>query len=185
MTRLFVWTAPAGSAFGQPGWTQAGTTCGEPGAPGAAVVVPALSADEFQRLPLPAGVPTVQPGSGRVLIRVPTNVYASAEPVTLQTVLLGLPVQVRAEPSRYSWDFGDGTVLPTVDPGAPYPDLRVTHAYDVAGSYAITLTTFYTGEYSVAGGPWLPVPGEAQVDSAPMPVQAVQGRNALVADALP
>ena len=182
--RLFVWTAQAGRVFGQPGWTQAGTTCGAPAVPGAAVVVPALSAEEFQRLPLPAGVPAVQPGAGRVLIRVPTNVYVSAEPVTLETVLLGFPVQVRAVPSRYSWDFGDGTVVPTTDPGAPYPELRVTHPYESSGSYGITLSTFYSGEYSVAGGPWLPVPGEAQVDSAPVDVLAVQGRNELVAEPL-
>jgi len=185
MTRLFVWTAAPGTQFGQPGWTQAGNTCGNPAAPGAAVVVPALSAQEFQRLPLPAGVAKVQPGSGRVLIRVPTNVFVTVEPVTLETVLLGFPVQVRATPSRYSWDFGDGTVLPTRDPGAAYPDLRVTHSYEGSGSYGITLTTFYTGEYSVAGGPWLPVPGEAQVDSEPVAVQAVGGRNELVAEPLP
>lgn len=185
MTRLFVWSAPAGTVFGQPGWRQSGTTCGEPGVPGAAVVVPALSAEDFQRLPLPAGVAGVQPSGGRVLVRVPTNVYVTVGPVVLDTTVLGFAVRVRATPSRFSWDFGDGTVLPTRDPGAPYPDLRVSHPYAARGEYGITLTTFYSGEYSVAGGPWLPVPGEAEVASATVAVQAFSGRNELVADTLP
>lgn len=180
-----MWNAPVGTLFGQTGWTQGGTTCGDPTVPGAAVVVPALSLEEFRRLPLPPGVAGVQPASGRVLIRVPTNVFAQADQTVLDTVLLGFPVQVRATPSRYAWDFGDGAVVETEDPGAAYPELRVTHAYESSGGYAIALTTFYTGEYSVAGGPWLPVPGEAQVASAAVPVTAVAGRNELVADPLP
>ena len=118
------------------------------------------------------------------LVGVPTNVYASAEPVTLDTELLGFPVQVRATPSRYSWDFGDGNAHgPTEDAGAPYPDLRITHEYASSGVHGVRLTTYYSGEYSVAGGPWLPVPGEAGVTSGAVDVEALAGRNRLVAEA--
>jgi hypothetical protein len=142
-----------------------------------------MTLEDFQRLPLPAGTVNVQPDNGYTLINVPTNAYVDAGPVVLGTELLGFAVQVRATPASYTWSFGDGVTLgPTSDAGAAYPDLRTTHTYDASGEYAITLTTSYTGEYSVAGGPWLPVPGEAQVTSAPVPVQALSGRNQLVAD---
>jgi hypothetical protein len=147
-------------------------------------VVPEFTLADFRRLPLPPGTGKVQPDNGYTVINVPTNVYAEAEPVTIDTTLLGFPVQVRATPERYTWDFGDGSTLgPTEDAGAAYPELRTTHEYTDRGKYEITLTTHYSGEYSVAGGPWLPVNGEATVTSQPVPIQALAGRNRLVAAA--
>ncbi len=190
---FFVWQAPATDGVASGPFTQTGRVCrvpfqpGEPGAPDAveALVLPVMTQADFQRLPLPAGRSGVEPASGEVLVAMPTNTYAVAEPVTLQTDLLGFPVTVRATPVAYSWDYGDGTVIgPTSEAGAPWPDLRVTHVYERAGEYAITLTTHYEGEYSVLGGPFLPVPGQAQVTSDPEPVVAFEGRTAPVADPL-
>lgn len=182
----WVYTAPAGSQIGGGGWHQIGQRCAGPAEADAPAVVPAMTLEEFQRLPLPAGDANIEPPNGYTLINIETNVYADAEPTTLSTTLLGFPVQVRATPSRYSWDFGDGNRFgPHADEGAPYPALRITNTYREAGTYDITLTTHYTGEYSVAGGPWLPIPGEAQVASPPAQVQALAGRNRLVADSLP
>ena len=147
-----------------------------------AAVFPGFTQADFQRLPLPAAKPSIEPSNGYTLVNVETNVYADADAVTLDTELLGFPVQVRATPSRYAWDFGDGTTFgPTTEPGAPYPNLAITHEYAEPGRFAVTLTTYYTGEYSVAGGPWLPIDGEAEVASPQIPVQALAARNELVA----
>lgn len=190
---FFVWQAPAVDGVASGAYTQAGRQCmvapppGQPAVPGAAepVVLPVMTQADFQRLPLPAGVSSVQPASGEVLVDMPTNTFAEAEPVELETDLLGFPVTVRATPVAYTWDYGDGTVVgPTSDPGAPWPDLRVTHTYASAGTYAITLTTHYEGEYSVLDGPFLPVDGQAEVTSEPQDVVTYQGRNVPVADAL-
>ena len=166
-------------------WTRAGQRCqGEREPSDPRPEIPGFTLADFQRLPLPAGTPNVEPSNGYTLVGVPTNVYAAAEPVTLDTDLLGFPVQVRATPSRYAWDFGDGnTHGPTEDAGAPYPDLRITHEYASSGVHGVQLTTYYSGEYSVAGGPWLPVPGEAEVTSGAVDVEALAGRNRLVAEA--
>jgi len=166
------------------GWTRAGQRCqGARNPADPRPVIPGFTLADFQRLPLPAGTPNVEPDNGYTMVGIPTNVYATAEPVTLDTELLGFPVRVRATPSRYAWDFGDGTGHgPTSEPGSPYPALTITHTYERADRYSITLTTYYTGEYSVAGGPWLPITGEAQVTSAPVDVEALAGRNLLVAD---
>ena len=163
-------------------WEQIGTRCLTAAeAAAAAPEFPGFTQADLQRLPLTAGTPRLQPGNGYALVGVGTNVYADAAPVELDTAVVGFPVRVRATPERYSWTFGDGATLgPTTDAGAPYPDLRLTHTYTSPGAYGITLTTHYSGEYSVAGGAWLPIDGEAQVTSTPVPVEVLAGRNALV-----
>lgn len=106
----------------QYGTSPAGTTCLGTDEAAAAAATPVMTLADFRRLPLPPGTPTVQPGTGRVLVNVPTNVYVTAEPVQLQTTLLDQPVTVQATPATYTWDFGDGTTLgPTPDAGGPYP----------------------------------------------------------------
>jgi hypothetical protein len=144
-------------------------------------VVPALSLEAFRRLPLPPGRVHVQPPSLRTLINVPTNVYVDARPTVLPTTLLGFPVRVRATPVRFRWTFGDGAVLETADPGAAYPQLRTAHTYRAPGKVAVRLSTVYRGEYSVGGGPWLPVDGEAEVSSPPVTLTVLAARTELVA----
>ena len=178
--QYWLFRSPAGVDPAQ--WQQVGTRCLTAAeAAAAAPEFPGLTQADLQRLPLPSGTPRLQPDNGYALVGVGTNVYADAAPVELDTVVVGFPVRVRATPERFSWAFGDGASLgPTTDPGAPYPDLRLTHAYRAPGAYDVTLTTHYTGEYSVAGGAWLPIDGEAQVTSAPVAVEVLAGRSALV-----
>lgn len=161
--RIRLWTAPLGTPVGTGTWTAGQSFCAAPTEP----ATPVLSVEEFRRLPLPAGTSVVQPPGTDVLIRMPANAYTtSTRPVLLNTTLLGQAVQVRATPTSWTFDYGDGTkVGPSKDPGGPYPKLTTAHTYTTAGSYTITLTTHYSGEYSVAGGPWLPVDGQAHVTS--------------------
>ena len=165
-------------------WTPVGQECLNPqqaNAPQAAPV-PVVTGEQFRRLPLPAGRVHVQPGSGRTLLNVPTNVYVEAGVALLPTTVLGAPVRVRATPAQFEWSFGDGHRLRTRDPGAPYPDLRTTHTYTAPGTMRLALTTTYRGEYSVAGGPWLPIDGTAAVNSPPQALTVVAARAELVAD---
>lgn len=137
---------------------------------------------DFRRLPLPPGDATVQTAANdEVLIRARTNVYVDAPEQTYNITILDTAVTVRATPVEYSWDFGDGTdPLVTTDPGAPYPDLTTWHTYETSGDHAITLTTSYAGEFSVAGGPFQAIPGTAEITGEPMPVTVVTTSNRLV-----
>lgn len=165
-------------------WRRTGGSCLRPAqVPG--VTVPGFTLADFRRLPLPAGGVHVQPGTLRTLVNVETNVYVSAGPVTLTTTVVGRPVRVRATPVGFRWSFGDGGVLATTDPGGEYPAMTTTHVYRRPGVVLVGLTTRYRGAYSVAGGPWLPVDGEAEVASAPVRLTVVQARAELVADPLP
>lgn len=160
-------------------WRWNGQQCMTPGQAGAAAA-PALTLEAFRRLPLPAGGVRVQPPSGRTLINVPTNMFVDADPVLLDTTVLGAAVKVRATPVLFRWTFGDGAKLETADPGAPYPALRTAHTYSSAGRRQVNLVTEYTGEYSVGGGPWLPVQGRAAVASPPVVLTVLAARNHLV-----
>jgi hypothetical protein len=124
----------------------------------------------------------VQPPNRRTLINIPTNFYTDAAPVVLPTTVLGQPVRVRATPMRFRWTYGDGDGLTTADPGAPYPDLRTAHTYRQPGKHQLSLTTTYSGEYSVAGGAWLPIDGLATVESPGAALTVLAARNELVAD---
>jgi len=161
-------------------WVRTGQVCLRPDRVTAGSTVPEFTARDFRRLPLPAGGVNVQPPNGRTLINVPTNVFVDADVTIINTTLLGFPVRVRATPARYSWSFGDGGRLVTEDPGAAYPDLRTTHTYTTPGQRRVELATSYTGEYSVAGGPWLPIDGEATVTSPAVTLTVLAAQSRLV-----
>ena len=185
---FWVFTASAGSANRTAeSWTATGEyVCrgaGEAGDP--AAVEPVVTAEDFRRLPLPAAGIKVQPPNRRTLINIPTNLYADAAPVVIPTTVLGQAVRVRATPMRFRWTYGDGQGLTTVDPGAPYPELRTAHTYLQPGEQKLGLTTIYSGEYSVAGGSWLPIDGLATVNSPGTALTVFSVQNDLVADPLP
>jgi hypothetical protein len=164
-------------------WTQVDAG-GCPEDPVAAVT---LSAEDFQRLPLTPSGPSYQPADGRGLVNMPLIVFTDASVQQLQTVVLGVPVTVRATPVSFAWDFGDGSdPLVTTDPGAPYPHQTVTHTYLTAGSYSVSLSTTWRGEFQVNGqGPWLPVAGTARTTSTPFVETVEAAPSHLVADPLP
>jgi hypothetical protein len=147
--------------------------------------VPVVTADQFRRLPLPPGLVHVQPGNGRTLVNVPTNVYVDAQTAILPTTVIGVPIRVRATPIAFDWTFGDGRRLHTADPGAPYPDLRTTHTYIAPGTLTLALTTTYRGEYSVNNGPWIPINGTAAVASPTQALIVVAAEAELVDGPLP
>ncbi len=177
---FWVVTAATPSA-GPNDWTATGAiTCtGRKGGPAAS---PVLSAAQFRRLPIPAAAVSIQPdpATSSTLINIPTNLYTARRSPVLTTSILGQPVRVRASPISYRWDYGDGSSRTTADTGGPYPDLSTGHTYARPGRYRISLTTTYTGEYSVAGGRWQPIDGTATVTSPTSTVHALQARDQLV-----
>lgn len=178
---FWIFTGPPGVADPSPDqWVRTGQQCMRPqDVPAAAI--PAFTARDFRRLPLPPGGVRIEPPNLRTLINVPTNVYVLADVRIINTTLLGFPVRVRATPERFRWSFGDRHSLDTEDAGAPYPDLRTTHIYLRPGQRQVVLTTVYSGEYSVSGGAWLPIDGTAQVSSPPTTLTVLSASNRLVA----
>ena len=184
----WVFTAPAGPpAPTADDWHATGEyacrSAADPNDPQAAPD-PVVTAEDFRRLPIPAAAIKIQPPNRRTLINIPTNLYANASQVILPTTVLGQAVRVRATPQRFHWTYGDGSIRTTTDPGGPYPVLRTAHTYRRPGTRALALTTTYSGEYSVAGGPWLPIDGVATVNSPGTDLTVLAAENRLVSQPL-
>ncbi|WP_288027271.1 hypothetical protein [Arthrobacter sp.] len=129
---------------------------------------------EFQKSPIQPATVGSQPGP-HTLRGQETNFYADATEQQFNLTLLGQKVHITATPATYTWNYGDGTLWgPTISAGAPLPDDRIgeqtktSHVYTATGHYAITVTTHFNGVYSVNGGPSLPIPGQGNIQSAPL-----------------
>jgi hypothetical protein len=154
---------------------------------GCAVDLAAAVGQEFARLPLAGSTITIQPPGGNTLVNLDTIVFTDGATQNLTATVLGTPVTIRAYPIRYSWDFGDAKEpLVTTDLGHPYPDQTLTRPYDKAGTYTITLTTTWRGEYRTTGTTdWLPVTGTATTVTTAPPLTAHEAHSHLVDGPLP
>jgi len=160
-------------------WMKTRTECG----PSRTGALPVVTVTDLQRVGLPASPLNIQPNTGEALINVPLILATADETVTRDTTVLGFPVTIRATPTSWTWDLGDGaTVGPTSDPGQAYPHQSLTHTYTAPGDHQITLTTTWSGEYTIAGLPYRPIDGTATTASAPVPVHVLHGHNVLVPD---
>ena len=116
-----------------------------------------LGLGELLELPLGLGglLPppvTVIDGRGWTFVQIDTIVYTDDTPQTLTTTVGGTPVELRATPVEWRWDFGDKTKpVTTTKPGGPYPDKTVTHVYTRLDTYQVTLTTTWQGQWRLVG----------------------------------
>lgn len=148
------------------------------------VDIPAAAARAFQEMEIAPSEVNVQPPDGWTLVNVDTIAFTDTAPRTMSTSLFGIPVQIRAVPSSYSWDFGDGSApLVTTDPGAPYPAHTISHAYVKQGAATISLTTTWRGQFRLAGEPtWHDVAGEGSTVSSSDSLEILEARARLVED---
>lgn len=132
-----------------------------------------IDREEFQQLPISSGGLFVQPDRDWVLVNVGTIVYTGAAPHTLHTTILGVDIEVHVEPVSFVWDFGDGSdPMETTDPGAPWPEATVSHAYTSAGQAQISLTTHWEGMFRPVGAEaWIPIVGRATTTESSRPFE--------------
>lgn len=110
----------------------------------------------------------VQPENWGVL-GIPTNFVATATDHVQSGTLLGQPIQVRWRPTAFTFDYGDGTVVTSDEPGAlwvgaddDWTATSTTHEYQSRGEYAATVTITFEADIAADGG-WSSVPGTLAV----------------------
>lgn len=176
-------------------WVRTGQTCDLGAAAAAAAQRPVLTRaviqEAFARLVFSKPQLAVQPKGGRTLVNLPTYFevtwpQAGVEPDELASVtLLGRTVQIRPKVTSYDYAFGDGGSMgPTISRGGPYPSGDVVHAYVQPVSTHARATARYSGDYSLDGGDtWGDVGLEVPVQGPDSPVQVLEGRARLQAEA--
>jgi hypothetical protein len=147
-------------------------------------VTPGAVQHAFERLAWPASPLVVQPPDGRTLVDFDTNFYTTnTGPSTQSVTLIGQRVTIEASPIEYRWHFGSGSDdadRTTVDPGAAYPDLRVTYRYLHVGDVTPSLDTTYSGRYRVGNGAWRRIPATLTVPGRPVALEVVSATPHLV-----
>jgi hypothetical protein len=139
-------------------------------APAEAPIV--ITLEEFQKQPVLAATILSQP-SNFGLRNAHSNIYAQAREQEFTFAFQDASIVLKARPVSYRWDYGDGTSVTTTSPGGPVngnafdTPTATSHQYARTGDFQVTVTTFFAGDYSVDGGPFQPVAGEAAVVSTP------------------
>jgi hypothetical protein len=132
----------------------------------------------FQTLPLPR-LDTQQQPPGNALVGLPVVFHTDGPTTQTFTVdIRGFTVDIVATASGFTWHTGDGTDLTSTGPGAPYPDHSVSHDYR-SGTYTASLTTTWSGTFSVDGGASADVPGTTTTDGPPVTFDVLEARPVL------
>ncbi|MGR0161814.1 hypothetical protein [Paenarthrobacter nitroguajacolicus] len=144
---------------------------------------------DFRQLPVNPGTLEPQPFP-HTLKGGPTNFYTTTGEQTFNITILGQTVHLTATPANHTYTYGDGTTLgPTPATGYSIPetewlsnDTRTSHTYTNTGNYQATVTTSFTGTYSVNNGPPLPINGTLDITTPPKTIHVWKTEKALVAD---
>ncbi|MET4059699.1 hypothetical protein ABIB35_001231 [Arthrobacter sp. UYP6] len=143
---------------------------------------------EFQSRPIVPGTLSLQP-SPHTLIGAHTNFYVDASEQVFDFVMLEQSIRIIARPSEYEWDYGDGAVYgPASQSGGPLPadrwgeETATSHVYRTTGDYQASVSVYFSAEYSINGGPMVPIDGRATVPSAPAIISVWKSDSRNVAD---
>lgn len=82
--------------------------------------------------------------------------------------------------AAWRWIWGDGAVEWKVIPGAPYPSKQISHQYRVAGTYELSVSTYWQATYSVEGIGTFSAGGDLVTQSATQPIEILKANSVLM-----
>ncbi|WP_245810140.1 PKD domain-containing protein [Brachybacterium massiliense] len=139
-----------------------------------------VTLSDFKSMPVQPLQANAGPAEGWLPVHMTNVLHTNPETQELNTELLDTPVAIRATPVSFHWDLGDGNTITTTNPGEPYPSEQVSATYSHEGWYDITLTTTFSGQFSVAGGEWQDIDGTIEITSDPVPIYSKSLESNLV-----
>ncbi|QDY65568.1 hypothetical protein FQA45_04165 [Glutamicibacter halophytocola] len=117
-----------------------------------------------------------------------THFWASKNTQEFRSNLSGSDVRIKAIPIQWNWNYGDGATRNLSFPGEAMPshtlhdETPTSHSYSETGKFGVKVTTLYRGEFSVDGGPWQAIPGQAAVPSNTLPIDVWRTKKELIAN---
>lgn len=117
-----------------------------------------------------------------------THFWAIKEVQEFKSEISDQNVRIKAIPIQWNWNYGDGTTKNLNFPGEAMPshtlhdETKTSHSYTKTGKFGVTVTTLYRGEFSVDGGPWQAIPGQAAVPSNTLPIDVWRTEKELIAN---
>ena len=137
---------------------------------------------QFQNFDIPAPTIYAWPKDWAVVGK-PAAFWTDIDVSYIDMTLLTYAVKVKVTPERFNWDFGDGSGTTTTAKGAkPLPGgtPQIGHKYQESGKVSASMTATFSGEFSVDGGPWLPIDGFAHVASNDIGIEVYRYHRYLV-----
>ncbi|MDT0201090.1 hypothetical protein [Nocardioides sp. AE5] len=140
----------------------------------------------FEDVVIPASAVVVQPPGGVTLVNLETLFRTEAAPFEESVSLLGRQVVLRIRPVEFVWHPGDGSSFSTTSPGRVFEKGRpmsdyVSHTYpDVHEQVMVSVDVVWAAEYSVDGGPFLPVAGTVTTSGPGVGLQVKEAVPVLV-----
>lgn len=148
-------------------------------------VVITVTLSDFKSMPVKPLQANAGPSDGWLPVNMANVLHTEPETQELSTELLDTPVAIRATPASFHWDLGDGNTITTTNPGEPFPSEIVSATYTQEGWYDITLTTTFSGQFSVNGGEWQDIDGTIEIASDPVPIYSKSLESKLVNSDVP
>lgn len=143
---------------------------------------------EFQERPIAPSEIIIQPNP-HTLIGMENNMYVLSKEQAFDMILLEQDIRIVAKPTEYEWHYGDGTTYgPISVSGAPLAPEQLgdstatSYAYSSTGNFAVTLTTYFSGTYSINDGPMISIEGRAVVESPAQTLSVWKAEARNVAD---
>lgn len=135
----------------------------------------------------PASVAIVDEPDGVGIVGMPVNFVTTPVVHEQSGTLFSVPIAVRFTPVAVVYAHGDGTQRTATTGGATWAALGLpqfsatdtSHAYASRGTYTAQADVRYAAEYNLGAG-WLPIDGLLGVPTAPIDIQILEARTALV-----
>lgn len=137
---------------------------------------------QFQTFDIPAPTIHAWPKDWAVIGK-PAAFWTDADTSYIDMTLLTYAVTVKVTPEKFYWDFGDdtgGTTTKTGSKPRPGDEPQIGHDYQKTGAKTVDMTATFSGEFSVDGGPWLPIDGFAHVASNEISIDVYRYHRYLV-----
>ena len=169
-------------------WIDQGDTCFPELIPGSGVLTMAMIREAFHDTDFSVPTLNIKPEGDVTLVNLPTYFQVvfpedGFGPEEVDTPdpgrLLGYRIEVRPLLKSVTYHLGDQVIGPTTSLGGPYPTGDIQATYRQPGTHDVFAEIVYTGQFRVGGSEWFDIPGEVELQGAPVTLTVREAKSRL------